>query len=320
MPTRQQIKPFADFQDKQGTTTAQDIQPVQGTQATQDSQAAGDTHAAQSTQLEPLTSQSATQAQDAGVLDLDDDDDAVMQQVLLESRQQAQPQGSDPTASSSTGGQAMQARTIEDEIQYELKMGRDFQTEASSFEQTMATRHLTPEEVDRLRKVSELININKQRVVELCEARIRENQAQQVQDNSTQLGSLKPLQPSRPKPAVQKSAPKAGVATAMQPPPVIVKHPPGDRRKARPPVLPAPMPPPVKPPPTQQQSGDEQDSGKGPPPSTLPITKFSGSSLATPAFGSSKANSIDKSEGTSATNNCDSFPAFQSIWSSRGSN
>ena len=51
-----------------------------------------------------------------------------------------------------------------------LELGRGFQREASSFEQIMSQRSLTPFEVDRLRKVAEMININKQRVVVLCEA------------------------------------------------------------------------------------------------------------------------------------------------------
>ena len=163
------------------------------------------------------------------------------------------------------------------------RLGRGFQREASSFEQIMFQRRLTPFKVDRLRTVSEMINTNKQRVVELCEAQVRENQAKQAQGTSALLASLKPLQPSKPKPAVQKSAPKTGASNTMPPPPAVVKRPPGDGGKAPPPVLSPPLPPPVKPPPTQQQPEDEQDSGKGPPPSTLPITKFSGGSLAAPA-------------------------------------
>ena len=247
-------------------------------QAAKDSKAASDTQAAQSTELAPPKSQSATQAQDAGELDFDDEDDAVMQKVLWESRQQAQQQGADPTASSSTGGTATPARTIDEFIQFELELGRDYQREANFLEDTMSKRRLTSSEVDRLRKVSELINVNKQRVVELCQLQVRENQAKQARDTSAMLASLKPLQPTRAKPAVQ----KAGAPSTMPPPLLIVKHPPGDGRKAPPPVLTPPLPPPIKPPPTPQQLRDQSDSGSGPPPGTLPITKFSGGSLAAP--------------------------------------
>ena len=154
------------------------------------------------------------------------EDEAVMQQVLWQSRQEAQLQGADPTASSSAGGPATQARTIDNEIQYELELGRGFQKEASSFEQIMFQRSLTPFEVDRLRKVSELINTNKQRVVELCEAKVRENQAKQAQHTSAMLASLKPLQPSRPKPAVQLHQRQELAASTS----CNLKHPPGDGR------------------------------------------------------------------------------------------
>ena len=69
-------------------------------------------------------SQSATQTQGTGLPDWDDEDDAAMQQALWQSRQQAQMQGADPTASSS----AATGRTVGDEIQCELKMGQRLQT------------------------------------------------------------------------------------------------------------------------------------------------------------------------------------------------
>ena len=106
---------FADFQATQAAQTAPDAQAAsdtraaQDTQVAQDAQAASDTRAAQGTQIATDTSQSATQAQGAGALDWDDADDAAMQQALLQSRQQAQMQGSDPTASSSTRGQMSKA-------------------------------------------------------------------------------------------------------------------------------------------------------------------------------------------------------------------
>ena len=78
-----------------------------------------------------------------------------MQQVLWQSRQQAQTQGADPTASSSAGGPAIQARTIDEEVHDELEKGQGFQEEASSLEQIMFKRCLTPFEVDRLRTVEQ---------------------------------------------------------------------------------------------------------------------------------------------------------------------
>ena len=199
---------FADYQATQGSQPAQDIQSGQSTPVAQDSKAGRDARTAQSTQSASSISQSATQAQDAGVMDLDDEDEAVMQQVLWQSRQQTQMQGADPTASSSTGGPAIQARSIEEEVQDELEKGRGFQEEASSLEQIMLQRCLTPFEVDRLRTVTQMINANKQRVVELCEAQVRENQAKQARDTSAMLASLKPLQPSKPKPQAQRIPPK----------------------------------------------------------------------------------------------------------------
>ena len=256
---------FADYQAAQGAQPARDTQSGQNTPVAQDSRVTRDARAAQSTQSASLTSQPTTQAQDAGGMDLGDEDEVAMQQALWQSRQQAQMQGADPTASSSAGGPAIQARSIDEEVQDELEKGRGFQEEASSLEQIMFQRCLTPFEVDRLRTVTQMINANKQRVVELCEAKVRENQAKQARNTSAMLASLKPLQPSKPKPAGQTAAPKAGDSTAMPPPPVVVKHPPRGGAKAPPPVLTPPLPPPAKPPPTQQQPGNEQDSGQGAP-------------------------------------------------------
>ena len=191
---------FADYQAAQGAQPATDTQSGQNTPVVQDSRGTRDARAAQSTQSAPLTSQQATQAQDAGGLDFDDEDEVAMQQALWQSRQQAQMQGADPIASSSAGGPATQARSIDEEVQDELEKGRGFQEEASSLEQLMFQRCLTPVEVDRLRTVTQMINANKQRVVELCEAKVRGNQAKQARNTSAMLASLKPLQPSRPKP------------------------------------------------------------------------------------------------------------------------
>ena len=133
-----------------------------------------------------------------------------MQQALWQSRQQAQVQGSDPTASSSTGA-AGTGRTTEDELQYELEMGQDFKREADYLEHKMATLRLTADEVQRLRKVSELMHVNKQRVADLLEKQIQERQTTHTPDNSALLGRLKPLQPARPKTPPQRPASKAKV-------------------------------------------------------------------------------------------------------------
>ena len=284
---------FADFQAAQAAQqprddqaaldaqTAQDVLTAQTVQAELDAQAASDAQAAQDTQAAQGTSQSAAQAQGAGALDWDDADDAAMQQALWQSRQQAQMQGSDPTASSS----AATGRTVEDEIQYELQMGRDFRREAEYLEKKMSTGRLTSDEVLRLRKVFELCHINQQRVADLCERQIQENQARQAQDTSVLLGSLQPLQPSKPKTPAQKPAPMPRIAKTMPspPPPAVVKQLPGaSGTKAPPPVLPAPMAPPAKNPPAQSQSGDKQESDAGPPPESLPSTKISGRLLLAP--------------------------------------
>ena len=135
---------FADYQAAQGAQPARDTQSGQSTSVAQDSRVTRDARAAQSTQSASLTSQQATQAQDAGGLDFDDEDEVAMQQALWQSRQQAQMQGADPTASSSAGGPATQARSIDEEVQDELEKGRGFQEEARSLEQLMFQRCLTP--------------------------------------------------------------------------------------------------------------------------------------------------------------------------------
>ena len=193
-----------DAQTAQAAVTAQNVQVQQDPQAVSDAQAAQDSQTAQD------ATQPTTQVQDTGALDLDDADDAAMQQALLQSRQQAQMQGSDPTASSSAGPE----RTIEDEIQFELQMGRDFKREAEGLENKMSTRRLSVDEVQRMRKLSELMHINQQRA-DLCERQIQENQAQQAPDTSALLKSLRPLQPSRSKTPVVKTPPKGKATKAM---------------------------------------------------------------------------------------------------------
>ena len=145
----------------------------------------------------------------------------------------------------------------------------------------MFAQRLSVDEVQKMRTLSELMHINQQGVADLCERQIQENSAQQAKDISVMLASLQPLQPSRPKTPIVKTAPKGKVAKTMPPPPVVVKQPPGASGvKAPPPVLASPMaPPPPKDPPAQQQSGDKHGSDKGPPPSSLPLTKFAGGLL-----------------------------------------
>ena len=216
-----------------------------------------------------------------------------MQQALWQSWQQAQLQGADPTASSSAGGTATQAKSIEEEVEEELEKGQGFQEEASSLEKLMCQRCLTSTEVDRLRTLTQMINASKQRVVELCEARVRENQAKQAR-TSAMLASLRPLQSTKPKSADKPAVPKADVAKAMPPPPVIVKELPRGGMKAPPPVLKPPLPPPVKLPPTQQPPESEQDSGQGPPPRDIPSTRFTEGSATAPA--SPKGRSTDQGQ------------------------
>ena len=139
----------------------------------------------------------------------------------------------------------------------------------------MSTGRLTADEVQRLRKVSELCHINKQRVADLCERQIQENQAQQAQDTSVLLGSLQPLQPSRPKTPVQKHAPKPRITKAMPPPSAVVKQLPGvSGNKAPPPVLSLPIPPPVTNPPVQSSQEISKGQTWGPRQSLFPPRKF----------------------------------------------
>ena len=112
---------FADYQAAQGAQSAADTRSGQSTPGAQDSGVTRDARVAPSTQSASLTSRQSAQAQDAGGLDLDDEDEAAMQPALWQSRQQAQMQGADPTASSSTGGPATQSRSIDEEVQDEIE-------------------------------------------------------------------------------------------------------------------------------------------------------------------------------------------------------
>ena len=259
---------FMEYQQEKSRQTAleaqaaQDAQTAQALQAELDAQAAGDTPATQG-------------AQDTGSWDLDEEDEAIMQRTLALSRQEAQAhemaQGSDPTASSS----AAPGRTIEDDIEYELQLGRDFQREAAALEAKMTTNRLTTDELGRLRQLNQLQQVNRDRVVELCERQAQQHQTQQAKDIRRMLGSLKPLQPAigKAKPAVSKEKSKQ---------PAIVKEYPGvGRVKVPPPKLP-PLPPPAVIPSRQQQVADPPDSNQGPPPDSIPNTRFTSGPLPPP--------------------------------------
>ena len=216
-PATQSFMEFQQEKDRQAALeaqAAQDAQTAQVLQAELNAQAAGDTHATQG-------------AQATGGLDLDEEDEAMMQQALVLSRQEAQAhaqaQGSDPTASSS----AAPGRTIEDDIEYELQLGRDFQREAASLEARMTTTRLTADELGRLRQLNHLQQVNRDRVVELCERQAQQHQTQQVQNISRMLGSLKPLQPAMAKAPAPKTAPKPAATKEKSQQPVIVKEYPG---------------------------------------------------------------------------------------------
>ena len=263
---------FADYQAAQGAKPARDTQSGQSTPASRDSRGTRDKRAAQDAQSALSQSQPASQAPDASDRDLNEEDEIAMQQTLWQSRQQAQMQHADPTASSSAGGTAIQPKSIEEEVEEELARGQSFQEEASSIERLMCQRCLISIEVDRLRTLNQMITANKDRVVELCESRVRENQAKQARTSAV-LASLRPLQTTKPKPADKPATPRADGPSAMLPPPVIVKHPPQTTQrggtKAPSPVLDPPFPPPVNHPPTHQQPDGEQDSGQGQDPSGI---------------------------------------------------
>ena len=118
-----------------------------------------------------------TSASNVGQVDADDDDDLGLQQALLASGQQSQPQGSDPTAASSAAVQ----RSIQQELYDELEVGQNLDGEAGQLEQKLHLEGLTIDELERFRKISQLKNTNMLRVAELCEQRIHENRAQQLQ-------------------------------------------------------------------------------------------------------------------------------------------
>ena len=202
----------------------------------------------------------------------DDQDDADLQQALIASRQPSQPQGSDPSASSSTSAQ----RSTQEELNQELKAGRHLQHESDQLEQKMSTVGLSANELERFRKVSQLWHTNKKRVTELVERQLQEHQAQQAQATQKLLGSMQSLQPAKPK-AQQvvklPPAPARAAPTPMGPPKAIVKTLPfAMGQKGRAPA-PPPKPPakdPSVPPKASSAPGSDQELQRGrdhPPPS-----------------------------------------------------
>ena len=271
-PATQSFMEFQAEKDRQAALeaqTAEDVQTAQAVHAELDAQAAGDTLATQG-------------VQGTGELDLDEQDEANMQQALLLSRQDAQAhaqaQDADPTASSS----AAPGRTIEEEIDFELQLGRDFQREAASLEQKMTTARLTTDELGRLRQLNHLQAVNRDRVVELCERQAQQHQTQQAQDIHRMLGSLKPLQTDNPRTRAHKPAPQTAVSKGKSQQPVIVKEYSGAGRVKAPPPARPPLPPPAKNPPVQQQVEDPPISDQGPSPDTIPGPRFTSGPLPPP--------------------------------------
>ena len=235
-------------QTVQDDRTAQHDQTLQGDQATQNDQTEQDEQIARAVQAD-LDAQAARDAiapqsgQDGNLPDLDDDDDAVMQQVLIQSRQTAQPQGSDPQATSSAGA----TQSIEQELQRELKLGIGYQTEVQTLQLKVSQQPLSSDEVARYRTVSKLASDNHARVAELCDRQVQESLAQTSRNTRAILGSIQPMNLPKPKGSIVKPPPSskdtkgAGSTSA-----------PGKQgndagpKKAPPPILGANRPPVVK--------------------------------------------------------------------------
>ena len=169
-----------------------------------------------------------------------------MQQVLMQSRQTAQPQGSDPQATSSAGT----TQSIEQEIQRELKLGIGYQTEVQTLQLKMSQEPLTSDEVARYRTVSKLASDNHARVAELCDRQVEESLAQTSRNTRAILGSIQPLNLPKPKGSTVKPPPSSKDTTGACSTSAPGKQ--GDGtglRKAPPPILGANRPPVVKIPP-----------------------------------------------------------------------
>ena len=192
------------------------------------------------------------QPQAAGYPDLDEEDDAAMQQALILSRKHDMSQGSDPQAASSAGP----AATTDQELQRELQLGLEYQTEVQTLQMKMQRGPLSSEEVARYCTVSKLSNDNHARIAELCERQVQESLAQKAKSTSAMLGSFRPLNTGKPKGPAYKSPPAAKDSTGAGITPATAKQ--GGVamvKKAPPPMLGDNRPPAIKPPPQRQQTG-----------------------------------------------------------------
>ena len=239
---------FDEYQYAQDTSAQQDTQTTQNVQDDQDVQDDQNVHDDQTDQDEQIARAvqadlDAQAAQDATVVDpdqpgnlpdWDENDDAAMQQALVLSRQQIQPQGSDPQAASSTGA----GQSTEQELNHELQVGIDYQTEVQNLQMKMTRGILHPDDVARYRTVSKLWSDNQARVAELFDRQVQENLNRQSQSTKAILGSLKPLNISRAKAPTVKPPPSSKDSTGASTIPAPGKR--GgaiDARKAHPPVL-----------------------------------------------------------------------------------
>ena len=254
---------FADYQQtKQGASTGHESQTAQDEQ---DAQTAQDEQVARAYQAD-LNAQAAQDAaatepaQTANFPDLDEEDDAAMQQALILSRQQDQSQGSDPQAASSAGT----TQTTDQELQHELKVGLDYQTEVQTLQMKMSQAPLRPDEVARYRTVSQLWSANQARVAELCDRQVQENIAKQSCSTSAMLGSLRPLNIAKAKGPALKPPPSSKDSTGAYPPPASEKQSGAvASRKAPPPILGSDRPLAVKTRPQGPPAGPPKGPGSG---------------------------------------------------------
>ena len=257
-PDNQSFDEYQSAQDMSAQPDTQTTQTVQDDQADQDEQIARAVQA----DLDAQAAQDATVIdpdQPGNLPDWDENDDAAMQQALVLSRKQTQPQGSDPQAASSAGA----GQSTEQELNHELQVGLDYQTEVQNLQMKMTRGILHPDDVARYRTVSKLWSDNQARVAELFDRQVQENLNQQSQSTRAILGSLKPLNISRAKAPIVKPPPSSKDSTGASTIPA-----PGNRggatdvRKAPPPVLGTGKPTVVKTPP--------QGPPVGPPKGTIP--------------------------------------------------
>ena len=192
------------------TQTTQNVQNVQDDQNVHDDQTDQDEQIARAVQadLDAQAAQDATGVdpdQPGNLPDWDENDDAAMQQALVLSRQHTQPQGSDPQAASSTGT----GQSTEQELNHELQVGIEYQTEVQNLQMKMTQGILHPDDVARYRTVSKLWSDNQARVAELFDRQVQENLNRQSQSTQAILGSLKPLNISRAKAPTVKPPPSS---------------------------------------------------------------------------------------------------------------